>query len=123
MREAALNSLSKTSVLIVEDDPSARIAIARLLSRRGYAVSEASTVAAALAALVNVPMWILLDLMLPDGCGIDILRAVRSRSLGSKVCLITGCSSHVVDEAQREGVEHTFIKPLDVERLMMVLQS
>jgi response regulator of citrate/malate metabolism len=85
-------------------------------------VSEAGTVAAALAALATVPRWILLDLMLPDGSGIDILRAGRSRALSSRICLVTGCCSHVVDQAQRVGVEHTFIKPLDVERLMTVLQ-
>src|SRR5258706_5393709 len=64
-REAALKSASKTSVLIVEDDRSARTAIARLLARQGFAVSEAGTVAQAVTALSDAPHWILLDLMLP----------------------------------------------------------
>jgi two-component system response regulator RegA len=123
MREAALNSPSKTSVLIVEDDRPARVAIARLLSRRGYAVSEAGNIAQAMTALSDSPAWILLDLMLPDGSGIDVLRTIKSKRLPSRVCLVTGCSSHVVSEAQRVGAEHTFIKPLDVERLMGVLSG
>jgi DNA-binding response OmpR family regulator len=108
-------------VLIVEDDRAARVAIARLLSRQGLAVTEASTIAQALAALSPPPAWILLDLMLPDGCGIDVLHAVKARRLPSRVCLVTGCSSHVVREAERAGAEYTFIKPLEVEKLMAVL--
>ena len=86
-------------------------------------MSEAGTIAQAHAALSNSPSWILLDLMLPDGSGIDVLRTIKSKRLPSRVCLVTGCSSHVVNEAQRAGAEHTFIKPLDVERLMGVLSE
>ena len=118
-----MNLASKTSVLIVEDDRSARVAIARLLGRAGYAVSEATTVAEAQQALSPPPSWILLDLMLPDGCGIDVLQTVKAQRLPSKVCIVTGCSSGLVNEAERAGAEHTFIKPLNVERLMLVLSG
>jgi response regulator of citrate/malate metabolism len=87
-------------------------------------VSEATSIAEALGSLASastVPAWILLDLMLPDGVGIDVVRAVKSKRLPSRVCLITGCSSPMVNEAVRAGAEHTFIKPLDVERLIGVL--
>src|SRR5690349_16757632 len=67
LTEVASRSSSARSVLIVEDDKVARTAISRLLKRLGFAVSEAATVAEALAALSDPPAWILLDLMLPDG--------------------------------------------------------
>jgi len=118
-----LKSHSKTSVLIVEDDRSARIAIARLLDRQGFAVSEASTVAQAFAELSRSPQWILLDLMLPDGCGTNVLRKVKTERLPSRVCLVTGCCADMLHEAQRSGADHTFIKPLDVERLIGVLSA
>ena len=94
-----------------------------MLSRRGYAVSEAGNIAQAHEALSNVPAWILLDLMLPDGSGIDVLRTVKTKRLPSRVCLVTGCSSHVVSEAQRAGAEHTFTKPLDIGCLMEALHA
>ena len=48
--EAALKSSSKRSVLIVEDDWAARLAISRILQKLGFAVSEASSVAEAIRA-------------------------------------------------------------------------
>jgi len=109
------------SVLIVEDDRSARTAIARLLAKRGFAVSEAGSVAQAVSALDEQPHWILLDLMLPDGNGTSVLRKVRADRLASRVCIVTGCCDDMLRDAQRTGAEHTFIKPLDVERLLSVL--
>ena len=55
-------------MLIVEDDRSARKATAAILKKQGYAVLEAATVAEAMHGLLERPDWILLDLMLPDGC-------------------------------------------------------
>ena len=76
-----------------------------------------------MAALSPAPAWILLDLMLPDGCGVSVIRKVKCDQLPSRVCIITGCSSDVLTEARRAGAEHTFIKPLDVGRLMAVLDQ
>lgn len=116
------NPSRRTSVLIVEDDPAARKAITRILSRRGYAVSEAGTVADALCrARAKPPDWILLDLMLPDGNGLEVLRGARRDQLASSICVITGCAADMLNEARRAGADHTFTKPLDVERLLAVL--
>jgi len=89
----------------------------------GFAVSEAATVAEALAALADPPAWILLDLMLPDGCGITVLRQVNANQLGSRVCIITGCHSELLSEAHNAGAEQIFLKPLDVGRLLQVMTA
>src|SRR5688500_11094846 len=94
---AASSSSCRGSVLIVEDDRAARTAIARLLTRQGFAVSEAATVADALAALPAArPDWVLLDLMLPDGSGVEVIRRVRADRLPSRVCLVTGSGPELV---------------------------
>jgi two-component system CitB family response regulator len=107
----------------VEDDRSARLAITRILQRQGFVVSEAATVAEAIRGLGARPKWILLDLMLPDGCGINVIRRAQNQGIGCKVCIITGCDSELLDEAHAAGADHTFIKPLDVERLMAVMND
>jgi DNA-binding response OmpR family regulator len=112
-----------TSVLIVEDDRTARTVFATILKRRGFAVREAATVAEAEAALDDRPQWVLLDLMLPDGCGTDVLRRARARGVRSRFCVITGCGAEMIDDARRAGAEHAFTKPLDVERLLGVLRA
>ena len=78
---------------------------------------------AAAEAPPSPPHWILLDLMLPDGCGLDVLRKVRADRLASKTCIITGCAGEMLTEARRAGADHTFIKPLDVEELVTVLAA
>jgi DNA-binding response OmpR family regulator len=111
-------------VLIVEDDRAARRAIAKILQRQGFAVSEAATVADAMSGLAShPPHWILLDLMLPDGCGLDVLRKVRAERMSSRTCIITGCASEMINAARDAGAEHTFVKPLDVDRLVTVMTA
>ena len=95
-----------------------------ILQRRGYAVFEAATVADALASVADhPPRWMLLDLMLPDGCGIDVLRKVRAARMATKTCVITGCAAAKLVEAREAGAEHTFVKPLDVEELVTVMEA
>jgi response regulator of citrate/malate metabolism len=86
-------------------------------------VSEAATVLEALQALALAPSWILLDLMLPDGNGTCVLHRVKEQRLSSRVCVITGCSADLWREAKRAGADHIFIKPMEVERLMAVLNE
>jgi DNA-binding response OmpR family regulator len=108
----------------VEDDPAARVAVARILKRHGYAVSEAATVAQAFAQLgvsAPPPQWILLDLMLPDGSGISVIRKVSAEQIPSRVCVVTGCAAEVLADARAAGAEHVLTKPLDVKRLMSIL--
>ena len=87
------------------------------------AAPSAASASAASAAAARPPEWILLDLMLPDGCGLDVLRSVRARRLASKTCIITGCAADMLNEARRAGAEHTFVKPLDVEQLVEVMTA
>ena len=112
----------RASVLIVEDDRAARRAITRLLRTQGFAVCEAGTLADAMNCLSPTPPdWILLDLMLPDGCGIELLGRLRADQMTCKTCVITGCASPMLNDARRAGAQFVFTKPLDVDRLMAVL--
>jgi DNA-binding response OmpR family regulator len=109
-------------VLVVEDDRAARRAICQILTRLGFAPREAGTIADANRALdERPPTWVLLDLMLPDGSGVDILRRVRSEHPDSRVCVITGCGPSTLEAVRSLGAEHVLTKPLDVARLVSVL--
>jgi two-component system OmpR family response regulator len=113
-------------VLVVEDDRTARRAIASILRLQGYAVSEAATLAEARrqSQPPHAHEWILLDLMLPDGNGIDLLRDIRlGVAPASRVCVITGCGSGMLRDVESFGPEHIFPKPLNVERLLDALNA
>jgi two-component system response regulator TctD len=109
--------LDTCSVLLVEDDEASRRALGAALRRRGCSVCLATTVAEAKGRLRHglEPDVVLLDLMLPDGDGREVLREVRQRGLDAKVAVCTGvadpeCLSGVV----AMGPNAVFTKPLDL---------
>jgi two-component system response regulator RegX3 len=71
----------RRTILMVEDESSITEPLAEALGREGFATRVAPTVADALsAAEEEMPDLVLLDVMLPDGSGYDVARALRERS-------------------------------------------
>ena len=68
-----------TAVLVVDDEPAIRESLAFALEREGFSIAVAASLKEARAAAAGADL-IILDLVLPDGNGLDFLRALRSRS-------------------------------------------
>lgn len=101
-------------VLIVEDDTTARIAGGFLFRRLGLETATAATLHEGFDRLAWNPDWILLDLMLPDGNGIELLRLVRRVGLPVRVVVATGCYDwHLLEAVKALRPEHVLLKPLD----------
>jgi DNA-binding response OmpR family regulator len=66
-------------VLVVDDEPAIRESLAFALRRDGFAIAEAGSLREADAAAASADL-ILLDLVLPDGNGLEFLRTLRARS-------------------------------------------
>ncbi len=107
-------------VLLIEDDAATYSALRILLERRGAKVTLATTLAEARASLADhSPDAIVLDLMLPDGNGFEILADIRRRKLGVKVAVTTGVS----DADQLKAVadlhpEALLKKPINLAELL-----
>lgn len=121
LKEAALKSSSLPTVLVVEDDRNARKAITRILRLRGFVPLEAGSVREAMRALDPPPHWALLDLMLPDGCGSEVLDRITRDRLPTRVCITTGCAESRLNGLRERGASHILLKPLDVDRLLALL--
>jgi len=105
--------------LYVEDNQHDADLVRRILSRAEPAIDVdiATSVAVALHNLAQQPhayQWILLDLNLPDGDGLQILRYVREATLPIAVIALTGTGDEQrVMQALKLGVDDYLIKPGD----------
>jgi diguanylate cyclase (GGDEF)-like protein len=81
-------------ILLVDDDPTILGTLNRFLTSQGYQVAAATTGREALTALQqeNIPLAIL-DLILPDFSGLDLLAHVRENSPDTEVILFTGLAA------------------------------
>lgn len=78
------------TILLVDDEPAITESLAYALGRAGFETRTARTLAEADAAVADGPALVILDLMLPDGNGLDWLRA---RAEGERIPVII-LSSH-----------------------------
>jgi two-component system, OmpR family, response regulator MprA len=111
-------SCMTTRVLVVDDDPAVRSAIARAL-RVDYDVDEAGDGAEALARHASAPAdAIVLDLLMPQIGGLDVCRSLRRQSDPVPVLIVT--ARDAVDdrvEGLDAGADDYLVKPFAVEEL------
>ncbi len=109
--------------LAVDDDKNFLSALDELASQVGFETTTVTTLAEAKEEFSkSIPDVVLMDLVLPDGSGFELLRELDSAAASTEVILITGHAS--VDsavEALRLGVTDFLLKPIDVERLRRML--
>lgn len=112
-------------VLLVEDTRSLSTLYDTYLTRAGYRVSCAYTAGEALDAYEEKSQRIvLLDLMLPDKDGIEVLREIHGSNPDAKVLVITANGSiNRAVEAMREGAFDFLVKPFDERRLLGAVEN
>lgn len=119
--------MSEIRVLVVEDDPMVSSINRRLIARvAGFrVVASAGTLAGALGGVAeSAPDLVLLDVYLPDGNGVDVLRTLRSGDRPVDVLLITAAhDSRTVEAAIRYGAVDYLFKPFEPERLYAALEQ
>jgi two-component system response regulator PilR (NtrC family) len=110
-------------LLLVDDDAFSAKSLRLLLTNWGYDVTVASSIADAKAALARPFEFMILDLMLPDGDGAELLRYVRQHKLPTKVTVTTGVSDHdrLKDVRSLQPTE-VLSKPIDLSKLMSLLR-
>ncbi|MFN3613909.1 MAG: sigma-54-dependent transcriptional regulator [Rubrimonas sp.] len=112
-------------VLLVEDAPSLAHLYAALLRRAGHAVDVAGTAAEAEESHQRRRYGVvLMDLMLPDGDGLEVLGRMRRRDpdLAAIVITANGSINRAV-EAIRAGARDFLVKPLDETRLLRAVAA
>ncbi len=116
--------MSEALVLVVDDEPQILRALQTNLRGAGYDVATAATATDALsAAAMRPPDAVILDLVLPDGSGIDVTRELRTWSAAPILVL-----SVVGDEPEKvaaldAGADDYVQKPFGIDELLARLRA
>jgi two-component system response regulator MprA len=112
-------------VLVVDDDPSIRRMLARVLGGAGYAVQSASGGGDALVLIErSVPDLLVLDVAMPAVDGLAVVRRVRARGLALPVLLLTARDAvRQRVEGLEAGADDYLVKPFDTDELIARLRA
>jgi DNA-binding NtrC family response regulator len=112
------------SVLVIDDDPTILSFLEHSLRRLGYVV-RAGASGADLWRLLDEerPDVIILDVMLPDVCGIDLLAELRRRRESIPVILSTAYATvDIAVKAMKSGAYDFLVKPVDIRILEVAVR-
>ncbi len=112
-------------VMVVDDEPQIRWALAEELSAAGYRVRAAATGAAALAHLAEDGQvdLVLLDQRLPDMDGLALLERIKAHDHDAVVILLTAYSNvESAVDAMRSGAYHYATKPLELAAVRRLVE-
>jgi DNA-binding NtrC family response regulator len=119
-----VNDKKKSRILVVDDEPSARAGLQKLLQQEGYPVDVAEDGVHALACFSESPADVVVtDLKMPKMDGIDLLRKLRDQDpdLPVIVCTAFGDVDTAV-KAMRAGAEDYLTKPVDFDALTLAIE-
>jgi DNA-binding NtrC family response regulator len=111
-----------TQVWVVDDEPAIRELLTVIVTSAGYEVETFSGGAEVLACADPPPAVVLLDLMMPEVDGIDVLKELKRRHPTLPVIILTAVNevSRAV-EVTKLGAYDYLVKPIDQERLKTTL--
>jgi CheY-like chemotaxis protein len=113
------------SVLVVDDDTAIRSLISEVLMEEGHIVVEAINGRQALAYLRSVkprPCVILLDLMMPDLNGWDLLQTVQGDPALGDMPIVVISAIGTFETAKVLGARECLHKPLDLDAVVALVQ-
>jgi two-component system phosphate regulon response regulator PhoB len=115
-----------SKILVIEDEPDIRKTLEYNLSREGYEVAVCGTLQEAKKLLEPSLSLLVLDLMLPDGSGLDLCREIKKNSLLSNIPIIILTAKD--DEVDRVvgfelGADDYVTKPFSVRELILRIKA
>jgi len=111
-------------VLVVDDEPTMADGLRLVLEAEGYSVVTAGTLAQALEAATQAFHLAIVDLVLPDGDGLGLLRELKRRDPALEVIVVTahGSIPKAVD-AIKDGAFYFVAKPFEPDEIMALVSK
>jgi FixJ family two-component response regulator len=117
--------MTRGTVFLVDDDPSVRKALQRLIRAAGFDVESFADAAGYLAAAPPAsPACIVLDIRMPAMTGFELQSAIAGTSRALPVVFITGHGDDTVrTQALEAGAVDVLFKPIDEEELVSAIEK
>lgn len=106
------------SILVVEDHEDSRLALSRVLKRRGYEVTAADSVAAAVEQYnATTPDLVICDIGLSDGTGWDLMKKLHQHGPVRAIAVSGYGMEHDVNKSREAGFLQHLTKPINISNL------
>jgi CheY-like chemotaxis protein len=117
--------MSDNAILVIDDDLAILDMIAELLGYEGYQVVTCSSGSDALLRAKNqAPTLILLDLMMPEMSGWQVIAALRSTPQTRSIPVVLLSARRDLPTTAKElGIEHFLEKPFDLDELLQLVRQ
>jgi two-component system sensor histidine kinase/response regulator len=116
---------AKSNILVIDDELGIREGCRRALEPQGFIVATAATIQEGLRKVREGNFdLVLLDVMLPDGRGIDLLSPIREKDPDTVSVIITGYATvELAVEAIKQGAYDFISKPFTTDLLLMTVNQ
>ena len=116
----------KPHILVVDDEAPIRELLSTYFQSRGYQVSSASTAAEAVLKAEETPLnLVLLDLVLPDADGLEVLGSLKKTHPELPVVIMTGMGSDeaLLNEVKAKGASGYVSKTMPLDKLLAEVEN
>jgi len=116
--------MDRHKLLIVDDESGVRFGIRKFLDKHGWDVSEADTCGKAEEVFLSSSFdAIVVDYMLPDGKGLDLMLRLKATDPDVPFIMLTGHGTiDLAVQAMKVGAEHFLTKPVKLQTLLVLLE-
>lgn len=110
----------KEKIFLLEDDTYLRDGLSEMLSNQGYEVTASGTIAEARGIIMSRSFsLIILDVMLPDGSGLDFCASLRAAGVTVPILFLTACDDEInIVKGLDSGADDYVTKPFKLLELM-----
>src|ERR1700735_169445 len=117
--------MNASTILLVDDDEVLSQVLRRVLTRQGYNVLNANTVAQAeQLAQEHHPQLALLDLCLPDGDGVELARRLTEKTVNLPLILLTAYPLRLRERPELAShFSRVLTKPVNLQELRDAIES
>jgi DNA-binding response OmpR family regulator len=119
------NTQASAHILVVDDEPAARLSLAELLSLEGYEVAAAASGEQAIEFLDEGPFDLaILDLKMPGMDGLEVVEGLQEQSPDTVIIMLTAHGTlETAVQAMRKGAHDYLLKPANVNEIMASVKA